>query len=403
MHRPFGAISLIDRYLIASMAPPMAASFAVVLVALLLYRLLDIFNLLASSSAQFDIALRLIGALLPHYLGLALPASYFISVFIVVARMSNSCEIDALLASGVSIDRLTKPFIAFGAVISCASLVLLGFVQPHGRYDYNQGVNEALGSGWNARLEPRTFISPSDGFVITADAVDPTGRILTGVFVRRIDGDGREQVITARSGVINPSPDRRRVTLVLSEVSHLQDREGSPVAGESSRLQIEAPAAAAIGEFRARGDGPRELTSVELFHALRHGADEEARRRAESEFHTRAVRSISPLFLPLMALPLGMAAKRRRRSAGFIVAAVVLMLYQYAIDMAQAVSDIGQAEPILAVWTPFALFASLCVGLFLSSRKRPGETPLNALIDAVGEAIEAVQSRLKPRRRPSPR
>jgi lipopolysaccharide export system permease protein len=401
--RSFGAVTLIDRYLLASMAPPMAASFAVVLVALLLYRLLEIFNLLAASSAQFDLALKLIGALLPHYLGLALPASYFISVFIVIARMGDNSEVDALLASGVSMERLAAPFIAAGAVISVASLILLGFVQPHGRYDYNQGLNEALGSSWNARLEPRTFISPSEDFVITADAVDPTGRVLSGVFVRRIDGDGQEQIITARAGLISPTPDKRRVTLVLTDVAHLQDRDGSPAVGRSSQLQIEAPAAAARGEFRARGSGARELTSVELFQTLLDEPDADRRRRAASEFHTRAVRSISPLFLPLLALPLGMAAKRRRRSAGFIVAAVVLLLYQHAIDTAQAVSDSGQVEPVQAIWTPFALFATLCLGLFLSSRNRPGETPFNAIIDALAEMLEAVQSRLTPRRRPSPR
>jgi lipopolysaccharide export system permease protein len=110
--------------------------------------------------------------------------------------------------------------------------------------------------------------------------------------------------------------------------------------------------------------------------------------RAASELYARAVRSISVMFLPFMALPLGMAAKRGRKAAGFIFAAVVFLLYQYAIDMAQALADLGVAKPEAALGLPFGLFVSLCLGLFATSRRRPGETPLSVIVERVAGGLE---------------
>jgi lipopolysaccharide export system permease protein len=390
--------SLIDRYLLGSMIPPMAVAFAVVLVSLLLYRILEIFNLLASSSAQFELVSRMIAALLPHYLGLALPAGFFISILVVVARMGDASEIDALLASGVSMERLTAPFMAASLIVCVASALLLGYLQPYGRYDYNAGLNQALGAGWNARLQSRTFLAPSERFVLSADRADATGRGLEGVFLRRLDAAGQEQLFTARRGMLRPSADGRQVQLVLIDGQQLVDRPGGPVVGAFQQLEIEAPAAAAAGLFRSRGETARELTFGELLARMSGAGTDDNRRRAASEFHTRAVRSVSPLFLPLLAVPLGMAAKRGRRTGGFILAAVTLLLYQYGIDMTQALADLGLADPATAVWSAFAVFAGLCSWVYATSRNRPGETPLSALVDAIGAFMEGLRSIFRRRR-----
>src|SRR3546814_3446132 len=69
------------------------------LCALLLERLLRLFNLLAETGSPFGVVLELAANLVPHYLGLALPAGFFIAVFVSVARLSEENELDAMLAS----------------------------------------------------------------------------------------------------------------------------------------------------------------------------------------------------------------------------------------------------------------------------------------------------------------
>lgn len=397
---PTFGLPMVDRYLLKLMGPPMAAALAVVLIALLLERILRLFNLLAASTARFGLIIDLVGNLVPHYLGLALPAAFFISVFLVIARLGDNNEVDALLASGMSISRISVPFVGVGAFLTLFSVLLFGFIQPYGRYGYNADLNEALNSGWDARVQPRTFIDPGRGFTITADKVDPTGRQLRGVFVRRVTAQDEEEVITAGRGALNPSPDGKKLTLVLENAQQFRERAGrEPVVGGFERLTTAVEFSIDAPPFRARGGAERELTLLELRRQMRESPTEEGRARAASEFYARMVRSLSLPLLPLLATPLGMAAKRGRRGPGIVIAAIVLLLYQHGIQLGQGFADTGRAPPAVAVWTPFLVFAALCIWLFVQSRRRPGETPFTLVVDALGDVI-SIAARLVRRRRP---
>jgi lipopolysaccharide export system permease protein len=396
---PTLGLPMVDRYLLKLMAPPMAAALAVVLIALLLERILRLFNLLAASNARFELILDMVSNLVPHYLGLALPAAFFISVFLVIARLGDNNEVDALLASGMSITRLALPFMGVGAFLTLFSVLLFGFIQPYGRYGFNADLNAALNSGWDARVQPRTFVDPGRGFTLTADKVDPTGRRLEGVFVRRLLPTGQEEVITAGMGALNPSEDGRRLTLVLQNAQQFRERgEREPVVGGFDRLTTEVDFSVDAPPFRARGGAERELTLLELRSEMKGAPTAEGRVRAASEFYARMVRSLSLPLLPLLAMPLGMAAKRGRRGPGIVIAAVVMLLYQHGIQLGQSFADTGRAGAFVAVWTPFAVFASLCGWLFWQSRRRPGETPFTVVVDALSDALDAIARVIRPNR-----
>ena len=393
--RPTFGLPMIDRYLLKSMAPPMFAALAVVLIALLLERILRLFNLLAASSAKFELIVDMVGNLVPHYLGLALPAAFFISVFMVIARLGDNNEVDALLASGMSISRMTIPFVGVGAVLTLVSVMLFGFIQPYGRYGFNADLNAALNSGWDARVQPRTFIDPGQGYTLTADRVDPTGRRLEGVFIRRVLEGGQEEVITAGAGALNPSADGRRLTLVLENAQQYRERAGqAPLVGGFDRLVTAMEFDLGAAPFRARGGAERELTLVELRRIMRDGDTRTLRARAASEFYARMVRSVSLPLLPLLAIPLGMAAKRGRRGPGIVIAAVLLLLYQHGIQFGQGLADTGRTSPFFAVFTPFLLFGGFCGWLFFESRRRPGETPFTLIVNTLGDAVEALQAKI---------
>ena len=74
--------------------------------------------------------------------------------------------------------------------------------------------------------------------------------------------------------------------------------------------------------FRARGGSVRELTLAELWQGMHHpDATRISPQRLAGEFHGRLARSFVLPLLPLLAIPLGMAAKRGRRAAGPRIAA----------------------------------------------------------------------------------
>ena len=392
--RPMRPFTLVDRYLLRLIGPPMAAAVTVVLIALLLERLLRLVNALTASSTGLPMFLELMADLVPHYLGLALPAAFFVTVFSVSTRLSENNEVDALLANGLSVPRLTAPYVLAGAVLAVASVILFGFVQPYGRYGFNADLHEALNAGWNARVQPRTFVDAGE-FTLTADKVDATGRRLEGVFLRRVTKGGWEEVITAASGRLGRSDDGTRFTLALKKVQHFRERDGSgPVVGGVETLGATLTLDVDRARYRPRGSGERELTLPELRRQMRNGQSRGARARAAAEFHARIARSAYLPLVPLLAVPLGMAAKRGRSGVGFALCAALFLLLQHGIQTGQTLADMGRVPAPVGIWTPPALFAGVSVWLFMRSRTRPGETPFTPLLDAIGEAVDRMRARL---------
>ncbi|BBK30430.1 lipopolysaccharide export system permease protein [Stella humosa] len=423
--RPRFLPRLIDRYLLAEAARPLAVSLGVVLTALLLERLLRLFNLLAHSSGALESVVELLLNLIPHYLGLALPAAFFISIFFVIARLSEESELEAMLSAGLSIARIAAPLLWVGVVLSLFSMALFGFMQPYSRYAYRAVLHAAVNAGWDARVEPSSFVKAAKGFTVTADRADDSGTYLEGVFAQRIV-DGIEEVFTAESGRLALVDGGQRLVLRLKNGQHWRQPPAAALAGvahpQAPRAAAERPSLVQFTDltlntdfnpdappYRTRGDSERELTMIELWQAMHQPAAERKpgaagpmpRRRLAAEFHTRIVRALSLPLLPLLAIPLGMAAKRGRRGSGLVMAAVILVLYHHGIQLGQSLATTGRLPPVPAVWVPFTLFTILCLWLFRSSQARPGQNSFTWLVERIELGLMAIRGLFRRRRTPA--
>ncbi|MDZ4322017.1 MAG: LptF/LptG family permease, partial [Phenylobacterium sp.] len=242
----------------------MVGCLAVTLVALLLERALRLLDLLSQSSDRFGFVVQLTGQLVPHYFGLALPVAFFVALFIVITKLSDGSEVDALLASGVSLTRLAAPFVCLGLILSLLSLAVFGYMQPYSRYAYRAVMHAAANAGWNGELQAGAFVT-EDRLIMTADQADPQGQRLEGLFIRRITEAGREEVITAKAADLQVSSDRTTVTLTLQNGRRiLQGADGNYDILEFEQFATTAPLAGATALLRARGGDERELTLGEL-------------------------------------------------------------------------------------------------------------------------------------------
>ncbi len=385
---PVPHLRLIDRYMLKLVAWPMVGCLGVTVVALLLERILRLLDALSQSSARFGYVTELAANLVPHYLGLALPVAFFVALFIVITKLSDGSEIDALLASGQSLSRIAVPFVCVGLLLTAFSIALFGYSQPYSRYAYRSVMHAAVNAGWNGRLSGGAFID-EDNLLMTADDADPAGQNLTRVFIRRLDTKGREEVITAATADLQADAAGDKVTLLLRR----GQRIGADAAGGYRTLAFdqfttEIPLAGAATLLRARGGDERELTLGELARQAASGHSALPKATLLAELYGRLARAAFLPFLPLLAFPLGLAAKRGNRTPGLIVAGVLLLAFQHSLQLGQSLAEAGKANPALAIWTPFLLFTGFSVWMFLGSRKRPGDTPVTRMVRAIGDTIK---------------
>lgn len=377
--RPSGP-SLLTRHVLRQSARSLAISLAIVLLALVLERILRLFNLVADQGSGLIAILSMAANLIPHYLGLALPAAFFISVFLVTSRFAEDHELDAWQASGVSLRGISAPFLWLGLALAAFSLILSGYLQPHTRYSYRAILHGVTQSVWDARIPAGTFTRVGD-YVIYAREVDSSGHRLRGVFLQEKVGDV-QIVTTAERGAVIFGADGETLRLSLRGALRLRtDEAGSASLLRFDSLEMSRPYPRDIIGAKPRGETERELTTPELWRRLEAGHPSIPARRLAAEFNARLVRAATVFFLPMLAMPMGLAAKRARRGYGIAIAAVILGGYHHTLQLGESLVDSGRAGPLLALWLPFALFALLCAFLFLRCGTRPGEAGLGGVLE----------------------
>jgi lipopolysaccharide export system permease protein len=326
----------------------------------------------------------------PHYLGLALPVAFFVALFIVIVKLSDGSEIDALLASGQSLERIAAPFMAVGLCLSVFSIIVFGYMQPYSRYAFRAVMHTAINAGWNGRLAGGAFID-DQGSLLTADSADIAGQRLTRVFIRRLDAKGQEEIITAASAELKIDPDGKTITMDLRDGRRIaHDVNGTYRNLAFNSLTTQTPLSAAAVLLRARGGDERELTMGELRRQANSPNPVVSKSTLLGEYYGRLARAAFLPFLPLLAFPLGLASKRGNRAPGLIMAGLLLLAFQHSLLLGQGMAKAGTAAALPAIWVPFSLFAALSVWLFVGSRTRPGDTPVSRLVRRINNLVTRV-------------
>jgi lipopolysaccharide export system permease protein len=144
-----------------------------------------------------------------------------------------------------------------------------------------------------------------------------------------------------------------------------------------------------------RGGSVRERTLHELWRDMQPDKEAVGRAKAAAEFHGRLARAMTFPLLPLLALPLGMASKRGRRTPGVIFAVLALLAIHHALQLGESLAESGRLPAAAAVWTPFAVFAALSLWIFRSSLAWPGDNPVLRAVVAIEAWFDRARTRTR--------
>lgn len=401
-------MTILDKYVLSQTMRRLMIALSIVLLTLILERVLRLFEFAAANNAAFGLVLQMAANLLPHYLGLALPAAFFISILLLMAQLGDNNELDVILGSGSSVRRMARTVIAAGVILSILSVLLLGYLQPYSRYGYRAIRHAATHAVWNEAITAQTFFAPAKGLTILANDIDLGGRGLAGVFVHQISNDGQEMTITAATGQVETNEDTGDTKIVLEDVVQIIEQPGqAPYTLFLGKLIFTPDFPFQPAPFRERGNDQRELTLGELWRrnsqpqSSANPQDEIEQTKLIAEVNGRLVRSLSVATMPFLAVPMGIAAKRRRRGPAIATAAILLLLYHYSLEVGEGLVGLGVVSPLLGLWIPFALFSVFCIQMFwrIDQRLRPNR--FEQFFDRLDSGIQMIKQRIWRKRQPS--
>lgn len=384
-----------DRYILTKTLWPLLTCIAIALIALLLERMVRLLDLVVHKGGPFLLILKMLANLIPHYLGIAIPAAFFIGVLLAVMRLCGDSELDAIQSMGIGLRRLVAPILGLAIVLMVGSAVIIGFLQPYTRYAYRALVYTVTHTAWNSALERGSFFSGIGNFTITIDDIEDSGKNLAGIFLHETKPGGATTTTTAEEGKLYRSLIDFKLILRLKRGVWVEsDRDGKD-ATVLTFDRLDVPLDLALGPtlFRPR-EGERELTILELLRARHNPPLGMTRNQIDAEINARIVRVVSLLFLPFLAIPLGIASRRARRGAGLVTGLILLIVYHHLLQFGESLAGDGLVSPLVGLWTPCAVFAGISLWAFHAAGARPGHSPIGATFDQMAEMIDSAWHRM---------
>lgn len=378
----------ISRYILRRIIAYLLVMTLIALAALLLERSLRVVGLVAGWNGAIGMVFRMLINLIPHYLGIALPAAFFFGVLLTFSHLNRNSELAVLHASGLGLHRLVRPVVALALLLTLIAAVTFGFLQPYGRYAYRALAHAVTNVSLSLAVQAGKFLHV-DNLTFMAESITPSGGGLRRVFVYERQKDGGSVTTTAREGVFTPSPEGRGAMLVLHDGMRMEVRaDGRPV-GTLSFAEYRWPIES--GEdfiFRDRGKDERELTLPELWQARSQPPPGISRAELLAELHARIVHILSVLFLPFLAMTLGLGGIRGGRAYGIALGLVILVLYEQLLQFGHSMVQLGRISPWLALWVPFALFAAGSLVLFVRASFHVTRGAPQGPMGRIGEALQ---------------
>lgn len=389
----------IDRYVLERTLTPLVATVSIALVALLLERMVRLMELLVNQGGPLFLVLKMISNLIPHYLGIALPAALFVGIMLATTKLSVDSELDAMNAVGVGLRRLLWPLMGLSFIVAIIVFILYSYLQPHTRYAYRALIYAATNSVWDLALEKGAFFTGLGGYTVMVDDISESGGRLQGVFIYRREDDGKTIAMTAESGEAFRRPEELQIVLRLQRGVRTEIGADNGQATALTFDTFELPIDVALpSPFRERVS-ERELTIGELWQQRSNadGAVGPKRSAILAELHGRLVRTVSLLIIPLLAIPLGLVTRRNERNIGIAVGVVLMVIYHNVINFGEAIATTGRVSPGVGLWLPFLLFAAFSLWLFTAVSTWPRENPVVLLFARIARLRDSML-RLLPRR-----
>lgn len=379
--RRFALPGLLNLYLLRGLVGPFLLALFLITAAMMLERALRLAQEMAASGAHLGLFAPMLLQLLPYYLGLALPVSFMIALVVMLSSRDEALELEAMLASGVSLSRMAFPLMMAALAVAAATLVANNVLEPRGRYGFRLLTARALDEARVSDLKPLAFYQPAYGVTLSFERIG--GNRAEGLFLHRALPGGGEQVLTARSGALTRSPRSPFVEIGLEDVVSYDDAAPAarrrPLQLAFRHYQLSEPMHSG-GGFRPRGNDQKELTLGELLEETRTHSRRLPDAAVGAELHSRLARSFGALLLPLLALPLALSVKTARRGLGIGLAGILLILFHHEVNFLKKMALDGSPSPAIAFGLLEAALAALVLWLFFASRHLPSHGPLTPLL-----------------------
>jgi len=365
------------------------AAIAVGLLVLSAARFLIVFDVSIGSNNGLQVVMKLLASFVPHYLAFMLPLGIYLACYSVVRSLAINSELAILQASGISLTRVFAPLIALGVCATIVNLVVVGWLEPLGRYSYRGLIYKLEKESFYLKARDATFMKVGEQTVLINKIKDDRSSF-DNIFIYEPMPLGGTKTITATHGELVFTGRKPVLRLYDGQQLKIADREDPDTRQHLDFTLLDLPLDQVITSYRPRGDDEQELLLPELLTSPV-PADSSAEAMT-AELNRKLVIILSSLFMPVLAACFAVLNPRRRnvyQAAGVVL--LVVIYYQLVEFAARLVEKTG-ISPFFTLWPVFAVFFGGTLFLYHAISQRPGS--VDEFLAEIGGRIFSVPARV---------
>ena len=341
---------IIDRYIIREVLKTAFGVTAILVLILVGNQLARVLGRAASDRLPKDAVLEFMGLSTLGYLGILIPAAFFISVMLALGRMYRDNEMAALSATGFGMRHLYRPLMVTALPVAALLAWLSFYLVPWAAGEAERVKAEGRQQMQLSALEPGGFRSASDGRVVVHTQGRTANDEVTGVFIQHRTEDHVE-VATAERGILKANGKDNLLVL----------KNGVRYAGVPGTTGIRIARFSEHGvpvpmpELDMGNDPQERAPTAELL------ASPDADYKAE--LHWRISGPVSIIVLTLLAVPLSRSNPREGRYGRLAVGILAYFMYSNLIWVARLAIERGYLPAWLGFWWVHLLMAAVALML----------------------------------------
>jgi lipopolysaccharide export system permease protein len=361
--------TIINRYIVLELLPPFGLNLFFFSFIFLITKILEITNLVVNYQVSLISFILLLFYSMPFFLAFITPMSVMMAVLLTFLRMSGDNEITALKACGTNPNRFLIPVFVFCFLGWLLTTLITMVGLPWGNRSYYGLSVDLAQSHVDAVIKERTFIDSFEGLMLYVNKVNLRERTLTDVFIEDQRNKGISNIIVAPSGRIFSEPYSQviRLRLIKGTINQVDVTKQSAhaIAFETYEMNLD------LKEMLTKKIGQRkpiEEMGVTELNDLIQSSERGSKTyyKASMKFHEKFALPIACFALGLVSIPLGMQAKRGKRSMGTVLGIILFLAYYIMLSVGWSLGESGTLPPVVGMWAPNFVMGG--IGIFLYVR-----------------------------------
>jgi len=349
--------TILDDYVLRDFFVNLALVLATFLMLLLVFTLFELLGDILRNQVSPLVVSEYLLNVTPYFLYNITPLSILLAVLITLGVMQRSNEITAMKATGISIYRVIVPLLLARALVAAGLFFFDQLYLPRANKRQDALRNQIKGK------PPQTYLNPERKWIF--------GEHSNIYYYQLFDSD-RNQF--GRLSVFQFDPATLQLTRrIYADRAHWEDSVGRWVCTQGWVRDLRGPAMEdyrtfLVDSFSAVSEPPSyfkkevkqssEMNYEELRRYIRDlqqsGFDVV---RLKVQLAKKFAFPAITVVMAVLAIPFALSAGRRGTVAGVAVAVGIAVIYWTLSGLLEAMGNISQLPPLLAAWSPDAIFA----------------------------------------------